>query len=603
VDLWTVSPPDLSFAKARDLTWFTGVGRVKAGVSLEQAQANLTTVQADLGREYPKTDKDITVLVKPLKEVTVGAAKSSLWLLFGSVTLLLVIACTNVAALLLARAVSRQHEIAVRFSLGASRATVIAQLLAEAWVLALAGAALGLGVAAGASGVFRSLAKDLPRIDEIGLDWRLVLYTLACAVAATLLCGVFPAIRGTRRNLAGSMAQSGRSRVAGRNPVQFALVGVQVALAVTLLTGAGLLVRSFQALGRVSPGFDPERVLSFRVSSSWGETGDPKAAKQRLHTILEGLRAMTGVEEASTTFGAPGVPTDVQAELKSAEGRAETEPKLVTQIRTVTPAYFATMRIPILSGEVCRDEPNTITMMVNRSFANAYYAGSTPVGRHLLQTANPYLPSGEVRGIVGDAREMGMDHEPAPTAYYCFGSMQPGLYFLVRTRSDPKTLAGTIRRQFHEIEPGRSVYGVAPLVEQISDAYAENRLRTILLVFFATTAVSLACVGLYGTISYLVNVRRREVGLRLALGAMRTQIVRQFVSQGMIVSALGCAVGIGLAAALARLFAGMLYGVSASDATTLGGVVVTVLAVSVLASLLPAIRAARLEPMQVLRDE
>jgi ABC-type antimicrobial peptide transport system permease subunit len=208
-----------------------------------------------------------------------------------------------------------------------------------------------------------------------------------------------------------------------------------------------------------------------------------------------------------------------------------------------------------------------------------------------------------VRGIVGDARERGLDHEPVPTIYYCGLIMQPGLYFLARTRGEPMALAESVRRKLHETEPSRSVYDLAPLTARLSDAYSENRLRTVLLSFFALTAISLACVGLYGTLSYLVNIRQREVGLRLALGALRAQIVRQFLAQGMRVSLLGCVAGLALAAAFTRVLAGMLFGVSPSDAITITGVIVLVIVVSIAASLLPAARAARVEPMQVLRDE
>jgi putative ABC transport system permease protein len=603
VDLWSTSPMDAPYAQSRESTWFIAIGRLMPGVTLGQARANMAAVQASLGRQYPKTDATIAAAIEPLKEATVGGVRQSLWILFGSVSLLLLIACTNIAALLLSRAAARRHEISVRFALGASRASVAAQLLTEVLILALAGAALGLAVAAGASRVFRGLARDLPRIEEIGLNWKIVVYSLACAVAATLLCGIFPAIRGTRRNLAGSLAQAGRSQVSARNPVQFALVAVQVALAVTLLAGAGLLLRSFQTLGRVSPGFDPEHVLTFHIGSTWGETADQKGAKQRTVRILEGLRAVPGVAEAATSISLPGVPSLYQIELNTVEGRAETEPKMLAQSRAVTPGYFATMRIPLLSGEVCRDESSTAAVMVNRSFANAYLAGSAAVGRRLVQPGNAYIPPSAIRGIVGDARESGMDREPPPTVYWCFGATQPGTFFLVRTHGDPGRMAETIRRKIHEVEPRRSVYGLTPLGEHISDAYAENRLRTILLAFFAATAVSLACVGLYGTLSYMVNVRQREVGLRLALGALRPQIARQFLVQGLIVALLGCAAGLGLAAVFARLLAGMLYGVSPSDTATLAAVVGIVLAVSALASLLAAIRAARLDPMQVLRDE
>jgi putative ABC transport system permease protein len=603
VDLWSPSPMDAPYSQSRETGWFTTFGRLKPGVTLEQARANLASVQANLGRQFPKTDARIGASIQPLKEATVGGVRRSLWILFGSVSLLLLIACTNITALLLSRVAERQHEISVRFSLGASRASVAAQLLTEVLVLALAGAALGLAIAGEASRVFRALAKDLPRVEEIRLDWSIVLYSLACAIAATLLCGIFPAIRATRRNLAGSLAQAGRSQVSSRNPVQFTLVGVQVALAVALLAGAGLLLRSFQELGRVSPGFDPEHVLTFHMSSSWGETGDQKAARQRLERVVDTVRSIPGVTGAAASMGLPGLPDQYQMDLNTAEGRAETEPKMIAQSRAVAPGYFATMRIPLLAGDTCRDNLNTSGVMVNHSFANAYLAGRAAIGLHLTQPGSVFFQPSEIRGIVGDARESGMDREPSPTVYWCYSALQPGTYFLVRTQGDPKSMAETIRRKVHEIEPRRSVYDLTPLVDHISDSYAENRLRTILLAFFAITAVSLACVGLYGTLSYLVSVRQREVGLRLALGALRTQIVRQFLAQGLTVALLGCVAGLALTAVFGRLLSGMLYGVSAWDVATLGGVVGIVLAVSILASLLPAIRAARLEPMQVLREQ
>jgi putative ABC transport system permease protein len=602
IDLWSVVPGDAPFAQKRELTWFSGLGRLKPGVTLAQAQSNLTAVQTALGREFPKPDAEISAVIEPLKEATIGGARKSLWILFGSVSLLLLIACVNVAALLLSRAAARQQEIAVRFSMGASRGSVIAHLLAEVLLLALAGAGLGLLFAAATAGVFRSLAKNLPRIEEVNLDWRIVIYSLACAIVVTLLCGIFPAIHGSRSNLANS-ARGTRTSVSGGNRLQFTLVGVQVALAVTLLVGAALLVRSFQQLGRVSPGFEPERVLTFQVSTSWGETADFKGSQRRVERILDGLRAVPGIEAAASALSLPGVPTKFQVELKSEEGRAETEPKIVTQGRAVSPTYFATLQIPLLAGEMCREESNVNTMMVNHAFVNAYFTAASPIGRRLSQPGNLFIQPSVIRGIVGDARETGLDQEPVPTVYWCLGYSQPGTHFLARTHGEPRSMSETIRRKMHDIEPIRSVYDLAPLLDQISDGYAENRLRTILLAFFASTAMLLACVGLYGTISYTVNVRKREVGLRLALGALRTQIVNKFLLQGFLVSALGCVAGLAIAASFTRVLSGMLYGVSATDPPTLAIVVVTVLAVSVLASLLPAIRAARLEPMQVLREE
>jgi len=604
VDVWSVSANDAPFAQGRELTWYMAIGRLKPGVTLGQARADLASVQTDLGRQFPKTDGAMRVDIQPLKETIVGGVRQSLWIVFGSVSLLLMIACTNIAALLLSRAAGRQHEVSVRFSLGASRSSVAAQLFTEVLLLAVMGAGMGLLLAAAAARVFRVLAKDLPRVEEIGLDWRIVAYALGCAVAATLLCGIIPAIRGTRRSLSGAMAQAGRSQVSSRGGVQFTLVGVQVALAVTLLAGAALLLRSFQELGRVGGGFDPEHVLTFHVSSSWGETGDPKASQQRMNRMLEGLRSIPGVETAAASyFSLPGVPITFEVPLKVVEGRSESEPPITAESRAGTASYFATVRIPLLSGEMCSEQSSTPTAMVNRTFANTYFNNTPVIGRHLGQPGSLYLLPAMVTGIVGDARERGLDHPPVPTVYWCLGGMQPGTNFLVRTHGAPMALAETVRRKLHELEPRRSVYDLVPLTAHISEGFAENRLRTVLLTFFALTAVLLACIGLYGTLSYLVNMRQREVGLRLALGAVRGQILSQFLSQGLRISLLGCAAGMALAAASGRLLAGMLYGVSTWDAAAIGGVIALVTAVSVAASLLPAVRASRLEPMRVLRDE
>jgi putative ABC transport system permease protein len=603
VDFWSVSAPDAPYARNRESTWFSVIGRLKPGVSVEQARANLATVQAQLGKAFPKTDADMVVGMQPLKETTVGGVRGSLWLLFGSVSVLLLIACTNIVALLLARGTQRQHEVSVRFSLGATRRALILQLLTETFVMALIGALLGLLLANGASQVFRSLAGELPRVEEIRLDWRIVVYSLVCAVLATLLCGLFPAIRGTRTNISGSLAQASRTQVSGRHPLQWLLVGVQVALAVTLLAGAGLLLRSFQELGRVSPGFETSHVLTFHVSASWGETADMKGLTQKLTRILDSLRSLPGVEATATSGELPGVPMQYQTELNVKEGRAASEPKIIIESRFVSPSYFSTMHIPLLSGDLCREDPGNLQILVNRSFANSYPAKSSWIGNHLEIPGGTFVTSGEIRGIVGDARESGMNHEPSPTVYWCLTAPEPDPHYLVRTAMEPMTLAETIRQKIHELEPGRSVFEIMPLEEHLDAAFAENRLRTVLLSFFAATAVALACIGLYGTLSYSVNVRRREVGLRLALGALGGQILKQFLLEGLGVSFLGCMVGWALAAMSGRLLSGMLYGVSPSDFTTSFAVVLLVLVVAAIASLAPAMRAARVEPMNVLRDE
>jgi putative ABC transport system permease protein len=385
--------------------------------------------------------------------------------------------------------------------------------------------------------------------------------------------------------------------------LQRLLVGVQVALAVMLLAGAGLLLRSFQELGRVTRGFDSGHILTFQLSMNWGETGDIKKQRQFTDHLLETLRATPGVEAAAISVGVPGAPFHYQTELKPLEGRAETEPKLMAENRFVSASYFATLRIPLLAGEVCRETDGPPKVVVNRSFADAYFGGASVLGHHVQSVELGYSGPAEIVGISGDARESGLDHPPVPTAYWCAPIAEPGTYFLVRTRITPMTMAETVRRQLRDIEPMRSAYDFAPLEQHFSDALAENRLRTVLLSFFAATALSLACIGVYGTLSYNVSVRQREVGLRLALGALRGQIVKQFLFQGLGVSLLGCAAGWGLAAAFTRALAGMLYGVSPTDVVTLAVVLLLVMIVAAIASLIPAMRAARVEPMQVLRDE
>jgi putative ABC transport system permease protein len=602
-DLWCPIPAGVSYGPPRKNNWFTVIGRLKPGVSVTQARANLATVQTQLGRQFPETDAELSVGIEPLKETAIAGSRRSLWLLFGSVTLLLFIASSNIAALLLSRSAQRRHEISVRFSLGAPRSALIAQLLTETFLLALIGSGLGLFLAAVAADVFRSLAAQLPRVDEIHLDARIVLYSLACSVVVTLLCGLIPAVRGTRRSLSVSLAQSSRSQVSGRNPLQWLLVGIQVALAVTLLAGAGLLLRSFNELGRVSRGFDSSHILTFELSMNFGETGDLKKLRHFTDGILETLRATPGIDAAAISVGAPGVPFKYQTELQLLEGRAATEPKLIAENRFVSAGYFAAMRIPLLAGEVCRETDGPATLVVNRTFADSYFHGAPVIGHHVQSMNLGYSGPAEIVGISGDAREIGLDRLPVPTVYWCAPVAEPGTFFLVRTRNAPMTMAETIRRQIHDFDPQRSVYDFAPLEQRYSDALAENRLRTILLSCFSATALLLACVGLYGTLSYSVNIRRREVGLRLALGALRLQIVQQFLCQALVVCLLGCLAGFALAAASTRLLAGLLYGVSPTDIPTLGSVVFMVLVVSAIASLLPALRASRVEPMQVLREE
>ena len=602
VDLWFPVAIDNKFAQSRLATWYTGIGRLKRGVTVDQARANLEAVQARLAGQHPDTDAQLRVSIVPLKESTIADVRGSLWLVFGGVLLLLLITCTNVASLLLARAASRQQEIAVRRALGASPRTVVAQMLVESLVLSTAGASMGLLVAGGAISLFRSTLVNLPRMDEISIDARLLLYTLASAVVVSVFCGTFPALRFARPGIGGALNEGGRAVVSSRHALQWLLVGAQVALSVTLLAGAGLLVRSFQELWRVDAGFDVTRVLSFRVSGNFAETGDYDRLLARIDRTIEALRALPGVEGVATSAFLPGVPVQFEGTFTLADS-GTTRP-MVAERRVVSPEYFETMRIPLVQGERCRRQPRgaAADVMVNGEFVRRYLAERpSPIGLRLapVETFSPPLV---IIGVVGNAREAGLDRDPVATVYPCSSAPNPTPHVLVRTRGEPEAMAHTIRARINELEPLRSVYDVASLEERIDGAFAQNRLRTTVLAAFAATALSLACVGLYGMLSYVVSLRRKEIGLRLALGAARPGIVRQLLVQAIRVVLLACCGGLALSFALARLLAGMLYGVSASDPLTLSTVVALVLAVATLAALVPAIRAARLEPMQVLRE-
>ncbi|MET1082123.1 MAG: ABC transporter permease, partial [Burkholderiales bacterium] len=603
VDGWFPRVND-QITRFRQATWYTGIGRLEAGVTLAQAREDLAAVQTRLGEQYPDSDRDITVLLEPLKETIVGRYRASLWLLFGGVTALLLITCTNVAALLLSRATQRRSEVAIRLALGASRTTVAAQLLTETGVLALTGSALGLAVAAIVGAALRSLASDVPRLDEISIDGRLLLYSLASACVVLLLCGLMPVIRTARNPLASTAQDAGRTQVSTRSAIQWLLVGTQVALSVTMLSGAGLLVRSLHELSRVDPGFEPARVLSFRVSGNYAEFGDYARLLKRVDTALEQLRALPGVEASATTFSAPGVPTGFQVEFELVEGRGNQGARMVAESRVVSPEYFETLRIPLLEGTLCRRQARDATeLMVNRAFADRYLAGRPSVSGFHLANPNANVPPGRIAGLVGDVRESGLNQAPGPTVYFCSSAQGPTPYFLVRTQGDPAAIVQAVRMKLKELEPLRAVYDIAPLETRIGDAFEQDRLRTTLLALFAATALSIACVGLYGTVSYAVSRRRRESALRLALGALRRDIVRQFLTQGLRVAGIACACGLVLSITLARALSGMLYGVSPLDPATLSSVAGIVLVVTTLAALIPAARAAFVQPMRALRED
>ena len=603
VDLWFPIALDFKYSLSRSNTWFTGIGRLKAGVTVDQARANLAVVQTQLGEQYPDTDRTIGVDVVPLKASTIGNIGQSLWLLFGGVTLVLLITCTNIAGLLLARSTHRRQEMAVRLSLGASRSRVAMQLLVETLILSIAGAGVGLLIAGAAVAGLRSAAATLPRIDEIVVDWQVVRYTLVVAVVVSGLCGLLPALRAGRTNA--GLNDHTRTQVSSRHSLQWLLVGVQVAMSVVLLAGAGLLVRSFQELSRVDAGFDPSHVLTFRISGHYGETVDQPRLIARIDDTIDALRGLPGVQAVATSLMVPGVPFDYDNAFTLLEARNDGENRLVAQRRTVSADYFVTMKTPLVEGEMCTRQPanGQLLTVINQAFRSRYLSDwPSPLGLHLA-AGNDRERARRIVGVVADARDHGIDRAPVPTVYSCGSAPNPTPVFLVRTHGDPLDLAQTVRVKMREREPLRSVYELAALEDRIGGAFAENRLRTTVLSFFALTALVLAGVGLYGTLNYVVNLRRREVGLRLALGAKRTTIVGQFFRQGLKVIAIAGMAGMAAALMLARLLEGMLFGVSPTDPMVMSAVVAIVTVVAIVGSLIPATRAAMIEPMRVLRDE
>jgi len=603
VDFWV--PMGLDPARIpRQAPYYTGVGRLKGGVSVEAAQTNLGLVQSQLARQFAATDSRIAPDVTLLQEASTADMRVSLLFLFGAVWVLLLIACTNIASLLLSHAAQREQEIAVYFSLGASRLTVIGQLLTETALLALAGALLGVLVAATATALLRELMPSVPHIEELVISWRVVSFAVLTAAGVTVICGLIPAVRSIRTYQA--LRTGARTQVSSRHILQWGLAGAQVALSVALLSGAGLLLRSLDHLSRVDTGFDARGVVTFHVSGGYSETLDMNRMLQRIQTTIGDLAALPGIEAASTAARLPGVGTDTQTEYQLVESSGDRDSRFVVQQAIVSPGYFSTLKIPILSGETCRAPAALGTAvsfdaMVNREFVERFMGGRSPIGLHLKDPALSAIS--HVVGVVANAREIGVDRAPEPTIYTCDPAPNPFLFFLVRTRGDPRAVIGLLRARLKEREPLRAVYEIGTLQDRIDAAYAQNRIRTLLLLLFAVAALLLTCLGIYGTLSYSVALRQREVGLLLALGAYRRQIIVRFLLEALVVVGIACVAGVALTLGSSRLLSGMLFGVAPTDLTTLSSVVVLVVVVAVTAALVPATRAAMLDPMLTLREE
>lgn len=597
-EVWAPMPPLTQSREARILTTF---GRLQPRVSAESAQADLTRLQTDLGRSYPQTDAGWGARVTPLKDRQVGAVRRSLWLLFGAVALVLAAACGNVACLLLADSTRREHEIAVRLALGAGRPNVVRQLVLEGLLLAFGGASLGLFMAAQGMELIRAAAPQLPRLTEVGFNARLVAFTIALAGMTTVLFSLAPALQATRVDLANHLAQSGRGVTAGRLALQRLLVGAQVALAAVLLIAAGLVVRSFDRLQRVSPGFSAANVLAFCISAQWSER-PPAVAARQLRT-LERLRAVPGVTAAALGTVLPAGATFTPEEF-TIVGQPAAEARFAER-RGVSAEYFRVLEVPVLQGESCRDDPGQLLaskVLVNRTFAERFFGTVSPLGHHLA-SPSPISRPAEIIGVVGDVRERGLAAAAGPMVYFC-GLMPywPDPRYLVRVDDPHRVSMSMIREAVRDIEPARAVYAARSLEEFLAASIAQPRLNAILLSLFAWTTLLLAAMGLYGVLSQIVSSRQREIGLRIALGATPATILASVAAHAAVVTVAGLAAGVATAAALAQLLASLLFDITPRDPLTFASVPAILAIVAAAASIVPARRALAVEPMTALRD-
>lgn len=586
----------------REARFYAAVGRLKQDVTLERAQADLTAVQQKLAEQYPKTDSGWGVLVEPLKDRVVGKVRLALGLLLGSVSLLLLIACSNVACLLLARLNSRSAEIATRCSLGAGRAAIARQLFAEGLVYALAGGVLGMAAVFAGIGFLRTQLPDIPRIDELAVDARSLALVAAVSFLAAVLFSLAPILQ-TFRPASSGAAIGGGSRVAGsRQRLPRFLVSAQLALATALLIGAGLFMRSLMRLEEAPLGFRPENVLALRVGASFSEP--PGAAIERHQRTLDALLSVPGVQSASMSTGLPGANPAWPREFQIGGEPAPDGTLSFATWRMVTAGYFQTVGIPIVEGRTCRmstDPTQAFEALVNRSFADRHLQRRDPIGRTILGGPQG---DGETRivGVVADAREDGHGKEPQPLIYGCgFLRYWPDSEILVQTRN-PAAMANAVREAMRTLDPSRPVYSVRPLTDALQGALSQTRFRALLVTLFSMMALTLAAIGLYGVMAYMVSQRSREIGIRIALGARPAQIVGEILRAGGVLTVAGTAAGIALAVVASKLTATLLYGIQPTDVATYLSAAGVLFGVALLACLIPGRRAISIDPAQALRE-
>jgi putative ABC transport system permease protein len=577
-----------------------GVARLARHVGVAQAQAEMDAISARLAREFPQSDGRWGVMVVPMQEAIVGRSRTTLLMLLGAVGLVLLIACANVGNLLFTRALGRRKEIAIRSALGAGRGRVVRQLMTEALLLAAAGGALGLLLAYGTlTSASTLLAGQVPRAEEISIDARVLLFAVAVSMLAGVIAGTLPAVRAGRSDLNDVLKEGGRGKGAIGVGTRRALIACEVALSVVLLMGAGVMLQSLLALRHGDTGFDATGVLTMDVRLVDARYPTPARRASFFDAALQRIRALPGVEAAGTIDDLPLI--EGSAQTMDLEGYAPRRDPVAVQVRKITPGYLRAMRIPVLRG---RDvaENDAEVLLVSADAAKLYWGADDPLGR---RAALPYSRTvlRRVVGVVRDVKQRTLMEGTTPTVYVYSREPYGRATFVIRASGPPGTLARPVLAALRAIDPEQPVGDPRTMVQLLDERLTSQRLSALLLGVFAGGALLLAAIGIYSVLSYIVRGRSREIGIRTALGARTTDVLRLVIVEGVSPALAGIVVGTIAALASAKVLESLVFGVSASDPLTLAAVAVTLALVALMASLVPAYRAARLDPTRVLRAD
>jgi putative ABC transport system permease protein len=601
---------DSTFADERGSHYLRGVGRLKPGVSLALAGSELRALSMRLAEQYPGTNRDRLANVKDLQESIVTGSRSSLLLLAGAVCCLLLIACANVANLMLARATLRSKEVAVRTAIGASRLVILRQVLTESVLLAAVGGIAGLLLAVWGTDLLLRLAPSaLPRVHDITLDWRVLAFTTVLTIGTGLLFGFMPAIQLSSSDLNGTLKEGGRSvtGAGGGNRTRSMLVITEVALSLILLAGAGLLSATLLRLQKVDPGFDSTNVLTAETSlpDSKYKTDAQQTAFYDL--VLEKVRAIPGVIDVAGVSILPLSGNTMMISLAlEGEPRGKGIPTLHGEmLDVVTPNFFSVMKIPLKAGRLfaAQEDSTPLVVLVNEALARKYWPGQSAVGKRISVGYNSDSLR-EVVGVVGDVHRAALNEEPAPAIYLPHHqAAYPALTLLVRTRDNATNVPAALVRQLAALDPDQTLGNIRPMRTVLASSLARQRFSASLLGIFAMIALALSAVGIFGVMTAMVTQRTRELAVRLALGAHPRKVLQLVLSHGATLAGIGIAIGLFGAFALSRVVAGMLYNVAATDPLTLLSVSLLLAAVALLACYIPARRATRLDPIITLREE